>query len=96
MKRVKNLTHKSRTAILLFLSALTLTLVFYVSLPARPFVRHTNYKIEVQIANRKTAHQKTIQNTVATNSQRVISNNRQVLLTYAPWTAATSPRGPPV
>lgn len=93
---MKALTYKSRTALLLFLSALTLTLVFYVSLPARPFVHKSNYRVEVQIEQRKTAHQKTILNTVAANTQKVLSNNRQISVAYAPWTAATSPRGPPV
>lgn len=93
---MKALTRKSRSAILLFLSALTLTLVFYVSLPAQPFIKHQNYQVEVQIESRKTAHQKIIQDTVATASQKEIGNSNLALVAYAPWTAATSPRGPPV
>lgn len=91
---MKALTRKSRTALLLFLSALTLTFVFYATLPVRSRSLRNEYKIEAQAEKRQLAKKLTQRPLVATSNKFV--TNSQIISVYVPWTDAASPRAPPV
>jgi hypothetical protein len=90
---MKTLTRKSRTALLLFLSALTLTFVFYATLPTRSLARRNEFKIEAQAEKRQLAKKLTQLPHVATTNKFV--TNSQVISVYVPWTDTASPRAPP-
>lgn len=97
---MKVLTRKSRTAILIFLSVITLTLVAHITLTQPHVFKDANfnqYAVETtaykQLKQAKVENRLAGGNRMATRTKQFI--NAQTVVAFRPWTVLASPRAPP-
>jgi len=92
---MKALTSKSRTAILIFLSVIALTIVARSAILNEQANRESAYNKEqyLVINSYKNLRQKDVISKFPVLSKKFIQY--QTHITFQPWTAAASPRGPP-